>query len=113
MTAYCLKEKLDEQYIAQKNFSRGSFKFDGDDKADVAVFRAGTWYLQRSQAGFVGVQFGLGTDTPTPADYDGDGKADVTVFRDGVWYLQQSQSGFATVQFGSANDVPIPFAHLR
>jgi hypothetical protein len=46
-------------------------------KADVAVFRKGTWYLLRSQLGFTGIQFGLGTDVPVPADYDGDGKTDV------------------------------------
>jgi len=58
----------------------------------VAVFRLsnGTWYLQQSTAGFTGIQFGLGTDLPTAADYDGDGRADVAVFRDGTWYLQRS-----------------------
>ena len=84
--------------------------YDGDGRADLAVFRNGTWYLQRSSLGFTGIAFGLGTDTPTPADYDGDGKADVAVFRGGTWYLQQSTSGFAGVQFGLASDLPIPAA---
>jgi len=40
--------------------------YDGDGKADIAVFRDGTWYLQRSQAGFTGVAFGATTDKPIP-----------------------------------------------
>jgi hypothetical protein len=28
------------------------------------VFRSGTWYLQQSQAGFVGIAFGAATDLP-------------------------------------------------
>jgi hypothetical protein len=38
--------------------------YDGDGKADQAVFRAGVWYLNRSTAGFTGVQFGVNTDQP-------------------------------------------------
>jgi len=42
--------------------------YDGDSKADVAVFRAsnGSWYLQQSTNGFAGVQFGASEDKPTP-----------------------------------------------
>jgi len=42
--------------------------FDGDGKADVAVFRRGqrTWYIHRSSAGFAAVQFGVFDDIPTP-----------------------------------------------
>jgi len=81
---------------------------------DIAVFRPsnGTWYLQRSQAGFTGIAFGSGTDLPTPADYDGDGKADVTVFRNGTWYSQRSAAGFTGIQFGAATDKPIPNAFV-
>jgi hypothetical protein len=53
--------------------------YDGDGKADVAVFRPsnGTWYLNRPIAGFAEMQFGISTDIPAPADYDGDGKTDL------------------------------------
>jgi hypothetical protein len=40
--------------------------YGGDGKTDVAVFRAGTWYLLQSTAGFTGVAFGLATDKPVP-----------------------------------------------
>ena len=82
--------------------------YDGDGKADIAVYRAGTWYVQRSQLGFTGIAFGLSDDKPVAADYDGDGKSDVAVFRpsNGTWYLQQSQAGFTGIQFGIATDAP-------
>ena len=40
--------------------------YDGDGKADIAVFRDGIWYLQRSRDGFTGIGFGFSTDKPVP-----------------------------------------------
>ena len=88
--------------------------YDGDGKADEAVYRGGIWYLNRSQLGFTGVGFGLATDIPAAADYDGDGKTDIAVFRpsSGVWYLQQSTNGFTGIAFGQNGDQPIPAAFV-
>ncbi|MGI8813032.1 MAG: reprolysin-like metallopeptidase, partial [Pyrinomonadaceae bacterium] len=83
------------------------FDFDGDGKADPAVYRGGAWYMLQSQAGFSGVNFGLATDKTVAADYDGDGKTDVAVFRDGVWYVLRSQLGLYVANFGSAGDLPV------
>jgi hypothetical protein len=92
--------------------------FDGDGKANIAVFRpsTGTWYTSTNpQSNYGAVPFGANGDLPVPADYDGDGRADVAVFRpsNGVWYLNRSTQGFAGVAFGGAEDKPIPNAYVR
>ena len=43
--------------------------YDGDGADDIAVFRNGTWHLNRSTAGLVQSPFGTATDVPIPAKY--------------------------------------------
>ena len=89
--------------------------YDGDGKADIAVYReaGGNWYiLQSSNNSSRSEQFGSGNfqDIPVPGDYDGDGKTDIAVFRkvSGTWYLNRSQAGFTGFQFGISTDLPAP-----
>jgi len=43
--------------------------YDGDRKADIAVYRDGTWYINRSSAGMAIAQFGLSSDVPVANRY--------------------------------------------
>ena len=96
--------------------------FDGDGRADIAIWRDGAWYIVRSSDGVTVTQrWGARRDVPVPADYDGDGRADLAVWRpsdpadpleeQGVWYIIRSSDGAAvTQQWGSSAlaDVPVP-----
>jgi hypothetical protein len=92
--------------------------FDGDGKADIAVWRgpSGTWFIQRSSdGGMTAVQWGSSGngDNVVAGDYDGDGKTDIAVWRPatGIWFIQRSSDGGMTaVQWGSSanGDVPVP-----
>jgi glucose/arabinose dehydrogenase len=93
--------------------------YDGDGKADLAIYRGsnGQWWINRSSAGVVVYQFGIGTanggnpDTPVQGDYTGDGKADVAVFRPttGEWFVLRSENNsFYSFPFGINFDRPSP-----
>ncbi|MEO6807930.1 MAG: FG-GAP-like repeat-containing protein [Isosphaeraceae bacterium] len=88
--------------------------FDGDGKADLAVFRPNTaeWLVGRSTLGGQATSFGApGMDIPLQGDFDGDGKADLAVFRPSTaqWFILYSGGGSRVTSFGAPNgDVPIP-----
>lgn len=90
------------------------FDFDGDGRADIAVFRpsAASWYISNSSDNaFVAHQFGTSGDLIAPADFDADGKTDISVFRpaDGGWYrLSSSDNTFSAFHFGASGDLPVP-----
>jgi hypothetical protein len=92
--------------------------FDGDGKTDYVIARPTSgnlvWHLQRSTAGYEGVQWGAHTGTNNdyvvPADYDGDGKWDIAVWRPGaqsVFYIWRSTNNtLQSIPWGSTGDNP-------
>jgi hypothetical protein len=86
--------------------------YDGDGRADLAVFRGGLWYRVNSSDGsFHGEAFGIDTDLAVPADYDGDGHDDIAVFRpsQGNWYFHYGGTGqFGGTHWGQNGDIPVP-----
>lgn len=84
--------------------------YDGDGRADIAVFRAGTWYIIESSTGNVRYDyFGQAGDVPAPNDFDRDGRADLAVARSEngqrVWYVRRSSDNqFYGVQWGLSSD---------
>ncbi len=89
-----------------------AFDFDGDEKADIAVYRpeTGVWHILNSSDGsYKSFSWGLADDKLVPADYDGDGKYDPAVYRDGTWYIRKSSDGgYIYNQFGLTADTPVP-----
>jgi RHS repeat-associated protein len=88
--------------------------FDGDGKADLAVYRptTGQWIIAQSGGGVRVVPLGAPrTDVPLVGDFDGDGKADFAVYRPttGQWIILRSSAGPEVIKFGAPNtDIPVP-----
>ena len=87
--------------------------FDGDGKADLAVYHAaaGNWYIKESSTGNRRVvQWGWSSALPVPGDYDGDGLTDVAVYHpsSGNWFMACSAAGNRTAQWGWGSAVPVP-----
>jgi len=101
--------------------------YDGDRKADLAIYRplnqgcvggAGLWYVQLSGGGAINECFGDGAAVPVPADYENRGAADLAYYRflTGQFLvltktgpIVASQVGrLATIQVGSGGDIAVP-----
>jgi len=93
-------------------------EFDGDGRADFAVFRTTTaeWLIVGSNSVGRIVQLGqANVDASVPADYDGDGRVDLAVYRptSATWYAQRTRDGSSAVQFGYRPGAHGPEAHGR
>lgn len=91
------------------------FDFDGDRRADVAMWRPadGIWLVSQSSTrsgGVFSAAFGQQGDTPVPADYDGDGRMNFAVWRggNGTWYIRRPDGSFYGMAFGQQGDIPVP-----
>lgn len=98
--------------------------FDGDNKADITVWRAGAqgvFYILQSQTStFRSDAFGQTGDDPTVVgDYTGDGKTDPAIYRAGAdtglpsFWAYRASSGpnsgqIVIVQWGQNGDFPAP-----
>jgi hypothetical protein len=95
--------------------------WDGDGKADPAVYRPGTqanpqsYFFYRPSASpgvdFRTVYWGTIGDLPMRGDFDGDGKLDAAVFRpsNAVWYIRQSSNNqLRTAHWGLSSDKFVP-----
>jgi beta-glucosidase-like glycosyl hydrolase len=99
-----LKTKQARGLLSEVAAAVGSADFNGDGRAEVAVWRpsTGTWYVR----GIETVQWGAVGDIPVPGNYNGDGRAEVAVWRPstGTWFVR----GVPAVQWGRVGDVPVP-----
>jgi subtilisin-like proprotein convertase family protein len=93
--------------------------FDGDGKADLALYRpsTNTWIINRSSFGMESFTLGTPGSLPAVGDFDGDGKLDAANYdpKTGTWYLAESTNGTQVVQFNAPGvftpqpgDVPVP-----
>ncbi|HUR96689.1 MAG TPA: VCBS repeat-containing protein, partial [Pyrinomonadaceae bacterium] len=96
--------------------------YNGDNKADLAVYRSGAsagqpsfWYYRTTANGPVNVvRWGVNGDTPAPGDYDGNGSNDFCVQRDAgggaaaFWLALNGPGTVSVTTFGFPTDVVVP-----
>lgn len=94
----------------------GLCDFDGDGKADPAVYQraTGRWMVMMSGRRYRTTTFQLGGAgyLPIPQDFDGDGKTDIAVYSPttGKWIALLSASGYnsGTASLGGSGYIPLP-----
>lgn len=99
-------------------YSTAPIDFDGDHKADPAVYQPtnGNWLMMLSGSGYATTSltnFGDWISTPAVADYDGDGRTDLAVYQPdiGTLSVRPDISAPLTVtitNFGGLGNIPVP-----
>jgi hypothetical protein len=89
--------------------------YDGDGKADIAIFQGATasWFFAINGVVVGPIAFGSPGDTPVPGDFDGDGRTDLAVYRSatGHWTLMLSTIGVVgPIPFGAPGLSIVPVA---
>ena len=91
--------------------------FDGDGKADVAIYDAttATFYIQKSAGGSLALPFGNPShvNIAVMGDFDGDGKTDIAIYDQtaATFYILPSGGGPSiALPFGNPSHVNIPVA---
>jgi hypothetical protein len=103
-----------ERQNSEDGIIRGTeLDFDGDRRADYALFRPNnSWLIFRSSTSnlITVAPFGLASDIMTPGDYDGDRRTDISVYRPSAgtfFVLRSADNTFQAVQFGVDGDEPV------
>ena len=85
--------------------------FDGDGKADIAVYNPETavWTIRFYSGAIVSQQWGQRGNQPAPADYDADNRTDYAVFNPatGVWSIKNSNGGELHQPWGTSGDLAV------
>ena len=88
--------------------------FDGDGRTDLSVFRGGNWFVQRSTAGFAGVNWGTTGDTVLSGDFNADNRTDFAVYRPSstagqadAYILLNGTNNFIGLEWGQPGDKPL------
>ena len=99
--------------------------YDGDGKADLAVWRGfgsspaanGEWLVLKSTGGVINLQFGIASGTNEnrdialrSGDYDGDDKTDIAVWRPSnqtFYVLRSSDSQLMVQKWGDPGNIPL------
>jgi len=72
--------------------------FDGDGKADPAIYLKGYWFAWLSSINYLTIAATVTDDVnayPVTADFDGDGYCDLAIVSaSGVWYARLSTAGY-------------------
>lgn len=88
-----------------------SMDYDNDQKADIAVFRNGAWFILNSSNNTLTTKFwGTSGDIPVPGFYTLQGGLNLAVYRpvNGTWYLLKDGDVPAVYRFGATGDRIVP-----